>query len=160
MPFNRNMEKYYLPLNGDKFYIVTILWKFIITLWIDIRDWSKMDTQYVDLQYARSHLNQLCIISRAGLETSPRFRKCNGSGFGFFYFPWTSDCLWLSLLSRAIAIVFINSLDAWISQLSTSSDFMELASSRCVATERWWYSWFRDWKRVSADYSDRERHAN
>lgn len=45
-------------------------------------------------------------FSRVDLETSPRFRKCDGSGFGFSTFrePVTVS---LDLLSREIAILLI-----------------------------------------------------
>lgn len=133
--FIRSYSLYlFVTLGKILFPSILILWKFIVTFMDGSQWWIAISLDP----------NQLCIISRADLETSPRFRKCNGSGFGFSTFrePVTVS---LSLLSRAIAIVFITRLTPRHRIVRFHGIKINLRDTGSSSR----YSWFRIGRRTS-----------
>lgn len=111
------------------------MWKkFIVTLW--------MDVFAIDQRWIRNTLDPISTSCASFHETSPRFRKCNGSGFGFSTFrePATVSG-WAYSRVRSLSRLLTQAWRLDITLIRIVGFHGISLVERCVTTERWWYSW-------------------
>lgn len=101
-----------------------------------------MDVFAIDQRWIRNTLDPISTSCASFHETSPRFRKCNGSGFGFSTFrePATVSG-WAYSRVRSLSRLLTQAWRLDITLIRMVGFHGISLVERCVTTERWWYSW-------------------